>query len=99
MKKGNQMFTNEILAKANNFEELNKFGKYSVRKHPMKPGYTFFLLPSNAIEPEKGLQQFDTIFKNGNYVEIELNVFEADRGLDLSAITVPKEGRGQGLCL
>jgi GNAT superfamily N-acetyltransferase len=97
MKKGNQMFTNEILAKANNFEELNKFGKYSVRKHPMKPGYTFFLLPSNAIEPEKGLQQFDTIFKNGNYVEIELNVFEADRGLDLSAITVPKEGRGQGL--
>jgi GNAT superfamily N-acetyltransferase len=96
MKKGNQMFTNEILAKANNFEELNKLGKYSVRKHPLKPGYTFFLLPSNAIEPEKGLQQFDTIFKNGNYVEIELNVFEKDAALDLSAISVPKEGRGQG---
>jgi hypothetical protein len=96
MVKGSQMFTNEILAKANNFEELNKLGKYSVRKHPLKPGYTFFLLPSNAIEPEKGLQQFDTIFKNGNYVEIELNVFEKDAALDLSAISVPVEGRGQG---
>jgi len=95
MVKGQQMFTNEILAKANNFEEINKFGKYSVRKHPLKRGYTFMLLPSDAIQPEKGLKQFDNIFKTGNYVEIELNIFDKD-ALDLSAISVPKEGRGQG---